>query len=81
MITDERDMDTIAASEEISAMWLALAEQIAADVPDLVIASEPETAIRWATCAEAGFWKATGEAATHDVKDVMKPHSASESSS
>lgn len=81
MTTDDRNMDTIAASEKISAMWLALAEQIAGAIPDLVIGSNPTEAIRWATCAEACFWQATGEADTHDVKDVLTPHSASETSS
>lgn len=72
-------METSEASEKINAVWLALGEQIAAAIPDLVISSDPTEAIRWATCAEACFWKATGEAATHDVKDVLKPNSVAES--
>ena len=65
-------MDSVAASEKISAMWLALAEQIAAAVSDIAV-SEPVSAIQWATYAEACFWKSTGEADTHDVKDVLRP--------
>jgi len=64
-------MDSADVLEKVNAMWLALGEQIAAAVPDLVIDSKPTLAIRWAACAEACFWKATGEADTHDVKDVL----------
>lgn len=54
-------------------MWLALGEQIADAIPDIVIGDDPKKAIRWATCAEACFWKATGECDAHDVKDVLIP--------
>lgn len=74
-------METSEAADKTNAMWLALAEQIAATVPDLVIASDPVEAIRWATCAEACFWKSTGDADTHDVKDVLKVVSVPEASS
>jgi hypothetical protein len=66
-------MDTNEACERSGQMWLALAEQIAGAIPDIIITSDdPAKAIRWATCAEACFWKATGEADTHDVKDVLR---------
>lgn len=72
-------MDTVEAGDKTSAMWQALGEQIAAAIPDIVIASNPEIAVRWATCAEACFWKATGEAMAHDVNDILKrDHSHSE---
>lgn len=67
------DYDSMKAGEKVSNMWLALAEQIAAAIPDIVIsADDPGKAIRWATCAEACFWQATGDADTHDVKDVCQ---------
>lgn len=70
-------IDSAAAADRCRAMWLALGEQIAAGIPDIVIGDDPEKAIRWATCAEACFWKATGEFDTHDVKDVLPPRSPS----
>lgn len=73
-------METSEAAEKTNAMWLALGEQIAGAIPDLVISNDPVEAIRWATCAEACFWKSTGEADAHDVKDVLKAHSVSEAS-
>ncbi len=67
-------MDSTEACERTAAMWLALAEQIAGAIPDIVIGTDdPGKAIRWATCAEACFWKSTGDADTHDVKDVLSP--------
>lgn len=57
-------------------MWFALGEQIAAAIPDHVINDDPVKAIHWATCAEACFWKATGETDCHDVKDVLALKSA-----
>ena len=63
--------DSIETSEKVNAMWLALGEQIANAVPGFVEDSRPQKAIRWATYAEACFWKATGEADTHDVSDVL----------
>lgn len=54
-----------------SAMWLRLAEQIEGAIPDMVIAGDVKQAIQWACCAEACFWKATGESDAHDVKDVL----------
>ena len=68
-------MEAFEAGERVNAMWLRLAEQIAEGVPDLVINDQPQAAIRWATYAEACFWKATGEADTHDVKDVLPKQS------
>jgi hypothetical protein len=54
-------------------MWERLGQQIADAVPDMVINDDPVKAIRWATCAEACFWKATGEADCHDVGDIIGP--------
>jgi hypothetical protein len=67
----EQKMDSGACGERTGKMWLELAEQIAAALPDHVIADDPVKAIHWATCAEACFWKATGECDAHDVKDVL----------
>jgi hypothetical protein len=64
-------MEMFEAGERVSAMWLKLAEQIEHAVPDLVINDHPEDALRWATYAEACFWKATGEGLPHDLKDVL----------
>lgn len=66
------DFDSMKAGERVADMWMALGEQIAAAIPDIVINdSTPARAIRWATCAEACFWQASGEAAAHDVNDVL----------
>jgi len=71
-MSEDFDYDSFEAGERVSTMWLALAEQIRAAIPDILIGhADPGNAIRWATCAEACFWKATGDAATHDVKDVL----------
>lgn len=64
-------IDANKACEKIGAMWLRLGDQISAAIPDIVIADEPEKAIRWARCAEACFWQATGEAESNDVKGVI----------
>lgn len=65
-------MESSEAAERTNKMWQDLGEQIAAAIPDIVINdSVPTRALRWATCAEACFWKATGEADTHDIKDVI----------
>lgn len=69
--TRVRITDTITASERTNAMWDALGDAIESQVQEFVAAGNPQEAIRWATCAEACFWKATGEADTHDVKDVL----------
>lgn len=69
MSTEE--IDPFEPGLKISEMWRALADQIAAAIPDHVIAGNPLKAIHWATCAEACFWKATGENDAHDVKDVL----------
>lgn len=67
--------DDFEAGTKVSEMWRALAEQIAAAIPDIIINcdGDPAKAIRWATCAEAAYWKSTGEADAHDVKDVLPP--------
>jgi hypothetical protein len=64
-------MESTEAAERATKMWQDLGEQIASAVPDIVIAGKPAEAIRWAAAAEACFWKSTGEADTHDVKDVL----------
>lgn len=64
-------MDAAEAGELVGNMWKQLGEQIMGAIPDIVIADDPAKAIRWAAAAEACFWKATGDADTHDVKDVL----------
>jgi hypothetical protein len=64
-------MDAAEAGELVGNMWKQLGEQIMGAIPDIVISGEPVKAIHWATCAEACFWKSTGDADTHDVKDVV----------
>ncbi len=66
-------MKELETGELVANMWQQLGEQIMSAIPGIVIADEPEKAIRWATCAEACFWKSTGDADTHDVKDVLPP--------
>lgn len=66
-------MDSAEAATRSGEIWKALAEQIAAAIPDIVIGDDPFKAIRWAACAEACLWKATGECDTHDVRDVLAP--------
>ena len=62
----------IEVGDRVGAMWLALAEKIAQAIPHVLEGGEdPTVAIRWATCAEACFWKSTGDSNTHDVKDVL----------
>lgn len=64
--------DSDAAATATTKMWRSLGEQIADAVPTLIINdNDPVRAIKWATCAEACFWKATGECDTHDVKDIL----------
>lgn len=71
---DGEYFDSDKAASRISTMWLALGDQIAGAIPDIIINdSTPTRALQWAACAEACFWKATGEADTHDIKDVMPP--------
>lgn len=64
------EYDSATAGLKTHEMWLALAKQIADAVPNIAV-EDPVKAIQWATCAEACFWKATGECDTHDVKDVL----------
>lgn len=74
-------MDSAEAGERTAKMWQSLGEVIANGLESWVIdSSDPAKAIHWATCAEACFWKATGEADTHDVKDVL-PRSPQETAS
>lgn len=67
----DEPMNSTKAGERCNEMWRSLGEQIAGALPDIVIDGNPQKAVRWATFAEACFWKATGEADTHDVKDVL----------
>jgi hypothetical protein len=70
----DEDYDSMKAGERVAKMWLSLAETIANGVESLVIdSSDPAKALRWATYAEACFWKATGEADAHDIKNVLPP--------
>lgn len=62
--------DSDKACSRISTMWLALGDKIAAAALNFEEGDAAE-AVRFACCAEACFWKATGEADTHDVKDVL----------
>lgn len=64
-------MDMMEAGEQVSAMWLELAEQIKLAVFKAAAEGRPEDALRGAACAEACFWKATGEAKSHDIDDVV----------
>jgi hypothetical protein len=62
--------DGMKAGERVSDMWFKLAERIESFAIQQAV-NDPVQAIRDACCAEACFWKATGEADTHDVKDVL----------
>ena len=64
-------MDTTEVCEKTSKMWGDLGDQIAAVIPTLVEGGAPMKAMHYATCAEACYWKSTGDADTHDVKDVL----------
>lgn len=71
-MADDDSFDSMKAGERISNMWMDLAGKIAAVLPSLIYdEKDPALAIKWATCAEACFWKATGEGNPHDVKDVL----------
>jgi hypothetical protein len=63
--------DCDAAVARMGRMWRTLGERLA-KVVENYDGNEPTEAILWATCAEACFWKATGEGESHDVKDVLK---------
>jgi len=65
------DFDSMKAGERVSDMWLKLAEALSGSIPEMVGCGDALDAIRMATYAEACFWKATGDADTHDVKDVL----------
>lgn len=71
MMSDEtEDFNSDKAVERLSSMWLKLAELIEGFALQQAV-NDPAQAIRDACCAEACFWKATGEAESHDVKDVL----------
>ncbi len=63
-------MDSADVLEKTNKMWLSLGETIAAGIEDMAL-DDPAKAIRYACAAEACFWKSTGEADTHDIKDVL----------
>ena len=59
-MADDDSFDSMKAGERISNMWMDLAGKIAAVLPSLIYdEKDPALAIKWATCAEACFWKAT----------------------
>lgn len=62
------DYDSMKAGARISDMWMKLGEQLAESAMGV---GNPTQAVRYACHAEACFWKATGEADAHDVKDVL----------
>lgn len=64
-------METSDALERINRMWLSLAEQFEGTIPEMVHNGHAKDAITTATYAEACFWKSTGEAETHDVREVL----------
>lgn len=72
----EDGFDSQKAGEATTKLWLSLGELIAAAIPGAVEDGEMVKAVHWATCAEACYWKATGEADTHDVKDILAITSA-----
>jgi hypothetical protein len=77
----DEDFDSMKAGERISNMWMDLAAKIAIRLPEFIGDREdPALAIKWATCAEACFWKATGESDAHDVKDILAAVSTSSGS-
>lgn len=69
---DDDYFDGDKAAKRVSTMWLSLGDKMAAALVNFE-EGDPAEAVRMATCAEACFWKATGEADTHDVKDVLRP--------
>lgn len=65
-------MDDLAqVSERVNDMWKALAERFVSKVGSVDILNDPRSAIHMALCAEACFWKGSGESDTHDIKDVL----------
>lgn len=70
MTEDEKifSFDSDMAAQRVSQMWAKLGEQLAESCMSV---GDHQLAIRYACAAEACFWKATGEADTHDVKDVL----------
>ncbi len=76
MTEQAQDTDSIWAAAKTNAMWSNLGQLIADAIPDMVTGGDPQKAVLWATCAEACFWKATGECDAHDVKDVLPKESS-----
>jgi hypothetical protein len=70
MTEEDTGFNSMKAGERVSAMWLKLAETIEGFAVQQAV-NDPVQAIRDACAAEACFWKATGDADTHDVKDVL----------
>lgn len=69
-MSEDEGFDSMKAGERVAGMWLKLAELIEGFAVQQAV-NDPVQAIRDACCAEACFWKATGEADSHDVKDVL----------
>lgn len=63
--------DVVAASERVNRMWLALARKFEARINSEMDKANYATALRVAKCAEACFWKATGEDPCFGVQDVI----------
>lgn len=74
----ESESESFEAGLRSNKMWLDLGEMLAGSLEGIVLNEQDAVkAVKWATCAEACFWKATGEADCHDVKDVLIPAAAS----
>lgn len=66
-------MDSAEALEKISVMWMRLARRIDRKLPAILEKCGPRYAVDCARFAEACYWQATGDAASHDVEDVLRP--------
>lgn len=64
-------MTTDQVIARLSRMWSKAGKQFSDAIPDAIIAGDMHRAIHLALCAEACFWKATGETDTHGIKDLL----------
>lgn len=64
-------MNTEMVGIKTSKLWEKLGRRFADQIEDAVVSDEFGKAIILACCAEACFWKSTGEASAHDIKDVL----------
>jgi hypothetical protein len=78
MTEDDLNSDMMRTGERIAKMWLDLGNQLAGAIPEMVLNGHALDAIRTATYAEACFWKSTGEADAHDIKDIIPPLASEE---